>query len=1246
MPKIDESTKRQRKERVWLEIQRHANGITENELAQELGIERRTMHNYLVELEQEGKIYKDEHGPYWYPLRYEETRLRPLEISPEEALSLYLGARLLSKQQDKRNEPVETALLKLAAALKTGAKVGDEIEQAALELAGRPVQPGYQPIFRTLLRGYIYRKQVALSYHPLNGKPFRTLFSTYLLEPSLIGYTTYIIGHSEKANALRAYRIERVESADLTRQDYSIPPNFNGLEMLRSAWSIVMGEERITVILRFSPAVRARVQETNWHPSQQISEDPEHLGYLLWQVVVADTLDLESWVRGWGADVEVLEPRRLREKLTYHTRRLARLYQIEALAPPQEPTTERLLRLWGKTERSNLDPEVFHPALFHMLDVGRVAQQLLSDQASPRWRKLLARALTADEKELANWLPWLVALHDIGKISAAFQENNPGQRVRLLAEGFDFGNRSWDNTPYHAITSAVFAQDEAQAWSMPEKLKQSWADALSGHHGQFTIPEVLRDARRRMQTEPAMWTDLRRQAAHRLKSVFQPQGTAPWPSPANPSAATMALTGFIILCDWLGSDEKYFRPSASVGWQEYLEMNGEAAAQLLNSADFFRQVVSPAPVNFKELFSSLENPRPLQMAIDAIPETILSQPCLAIIEAPTGEGKTEAALALAHRLAQSHGTDELYYALPTTATSNQMHRRVEAYLQEQLALSGRVKLVHGQAFLTEDELPVDLLVNGDEGDHSAATWFGSDLRKALLLPFGVGTVDQAELAALNVRYTVLRQVGLAGKVVIFDEVHAYDTYMTTIIQRLLNWLSALGTSVILLSATLPTRQRQKLIEAYLGEGEQTSHPGMTYPSLWVGSGQGTYQATPPTSQPDRRIRLDMRSLQFNDEQAKAKAEWLLQAVQNGGCACWITNTVDRAQEIFKALRTIVPINMRDEIRLLHARMPHNQRQRLETEIVARYGPEGERPARGIVIGTQVLEQSLDLDFDLMVSDLAPIDFLLQRAGRMHRHSHHLRPQQYAQPGLWINLPRLENGDLQITTDTIIYPEYLLQKTWLALQECSEIQLPEQYRPLVEAVYSPEPPASDSPLVPAWRKLLSKQDKAESEARQRIIPEPDAEWSFCARMARVTFDENETSAAWIVAQTRLGEESLTVIPLEQKGRFGKLLSDGMLVDLDHPAKRSVQKQILQGSLRLSNRRAVQALKTLKADRPSLFLDSTRLRDCVPLWLENNQTDLACEGGTLHLKLDELLGLVIEFEKNSLNPFMRSVNTDDR
>lgn len=324
MPKVDQETIRQSKERIFLTLRRFPNGLTEADLEQETGISRRTLNNYLRALQLEGKIEKD--GVTWFAFPFDELRLRHFDLSPEEAMTLYLATRLLAKQHDKRNEPAETALMKLAAALTTSQIAGKEIHQAAQELAERPEQAEYDRVFRAVMQAYIYRRVLRITYEPLRGKPFETDFSPYLIEPSAIGFTTYVIGHSNIVNAIRTYKLERIHAATLTRQDYVIPREFRGLDLLKSAWSVIYGENLITIVLRFSPNVRKRVMETRWHFSEEKQDDAEKSGYLLWKAQVADTTDMLPWIRGWGADVEVVEPKELRETLMGEAKAMAEKY--------------------------------------------------------------------------------------------------------------------------------------------------------------------------------------------------------------------------------------------------------------------------------------------------------------------------------------------------------------------------------------------------------------------------------------------------------------------------------------------------------------------------------------------------------------------------------------------------------------------------------------------------------------------------------------------------------------------------------------------------------------------------------------------------------------------------------------------------------------------------------------------------------------------------------------------------------
>ncbi len=331
MPRINDETKQRRKEQVFILVRQHPNGLREVEIADLLNFERRTVNNYLTELEHEGKLFKE--GVFWVASPDSETWLRRFELTADEAFTLYLAARLLVKQSDKHNETAVAALSRLAEVLKTDLPVGKDILQTAQEIRKREKRPQYESIFSALAKAYLLKHPVRLTYKPLHGQAFTTVFQTYLMEPSAIGYTIYLIGYSELVRARRAFRMERIEAAEiLYDQSYSIPADFAGIEMLDKAWSIVTGEQTVRVVLKFSPAVTPRVLETNWHSAQGYEREED--GSLRWWVEVADTMDMKPWIRGWGAEVEVLEPADLRRDMERHIVRAAKLYGLQ-LQPVQ-----------------------------------------------------------------------------------------------------------------------------------------------------------------------------------------------------------------------------------------------------------------------------------------------------------------------------------------------------------------------------------------------------------------------------------------------------------------------------------------------------------------------------------------------------------------------------------------------------------------------------------------------------------------------------------------------------------------------------------------------------------------------------------------------------------------------------------------------------------------------------------------------------------------------------------------------
>lgn len=883
----------------------------------------------------------------------------------------------------------------------------------------------------------------------------------------------------------------------------------------------------------------------------------------------------------------------------------------------------QVLRCWGKTTSDNVVKGSFHPAVYHMLDVGHVAQVLLT-KASPRWRNILSHIFNFPANELHAWVPWLIALHDLGKVSAAFQGmQQAGQRDRLNAEGFILTDLE---IPHALLGRVAFMYETESLIQLPAYLRRIVSEMIGSHHGRFDRPaNLLHTYLRNQRGEHPSWIDYRAATVQLLTRILLLDGWPTSPEPPNLSASIMALTGFTILCDWIGSDSQHFQPADHLPLDEYVIESRRRAVEAVTAAGFLQPGFSLAPVCFRELFPGISSPRPLQLAVDLIPAEMLLEPCLVVIEAPTGEGKTEAALALARKIAAQRGTDELYYALPTAATSNQMFDRVNRYIHDNLRLDQQAKLVHSQAFLLSDRVQLRPLSNGgvEPTDSAVQDWFAPK-KRALLAAFGVGTIDQAELGALNVAHNALRLVGLAGKTVILDEVHAYDAYMTTIIERLLEWLSAMGTSVILLSATLPRNRMNSLAKAYGCAPPEENDPQAEYPRIWVGTQNNAITLHPPAYQKARTIFT--RSLHLKNNSPQEKAAWLLDQVRDGGCICWITNTIARSQDIFAELLKQAGGDVR--LMLLHSRFSVSEREEREKLLMNCFGPQGYRPKKAVVIGTQVLEQSLDLDFDLMVSDLAPIDLLLQRAGRLHRHPWRgaIERSPHEMPVLWVYNERKADGSLDISVDERIYSRYMLLRTDQVLPKDKEISLPSAYRDLIECVYSPPMDDAASDLIDAWRELEKEIEQDRQEAEIHLLRPPLAGTPFCDTV-QFTFDEDEDRAGWMVGRTRKGEESITLLPVDvdTKEVYNSNLTEPL--NLQEPANHELELQLLRSAIRVSGKFLVDALRKADGERPLLLTKSALLKNVYPLWLQNGQTSLSLSKNTLRLELHPLLGLRI-------------------
>lgn len=747
-------------------------------------------------------------------------------------------------------------------------------------------------------------------------------------------------------------------------------------------------------------------------------------------------------------------------------------------------------RYWAKTDRDDPSPVPAHHLLpFHSLDVAACAQVLLSQEAGLRRR--LARLLRMSEAQALNFSTFVIALHDMGKFAESFQNLNERlfEHLRGRASRVDnqirhdsMGFLLWEKH----LCQIAFHEDWFGHQSSdvdPDDFRDGLTpliSAVTGHHGQPPQVDGLTQNRKHFDddTLEAVQT-----FAHECRTFFL-DGSI-WPESVwcqdddyldeFTPAASWLLAGVTVLADWLGSNEQIFRfrdkpMPLDVYWQEIALPRARQAI----AASGVTAARVAAWSSFETLFPK-KSPRPMQIYASDVEVT--DAPQIFVLEDATGSGKTEAALILAHRLMDAGAADGFYIGLPTMATANAMYTRMaEAYAQlytdptqASLILAHGARGLH-EAFqksiaLGENPARKRQSYGGSGADPTATAqctqWLADNRKKALLASIGVGTIDQALMAVLPSKHQSLRLLGLARKVLIVDEVHAYDPYMNSLLETLLTFHAAQGGSAILLSATLPHTMRQSLCDAfYRGCGQaDISLKNNDFPL-----------ATQLTCAGDAPVlnEVTIAPVEENTHEVRVKFEpsqdacirRLIESAESGQCACWVRNTVSDAVDAYQLLTELVdPANLQ----LFHARFAMVDRQRIEDDVLKQFGKVSQASARAgkILIATQVVEQSLDIDFDFMISDLAPVELLIQRAGRLHRHAWRERPGR-SEPIFQIYGPIYE-AEAAVKPDwysevfpnaAYVYPH--VAQMWLGakvLAELGAIRIPGEARKLVETVYA-------------------------------------------------------------------------------------------------------------------------------------------------------------------------------------------------
>jgi CRISPR-associated endonuclease/helicase Cas3 len=714
------------------------------------------------------------------------------------------------------------------------------------------------------------------------------------------------------------------------------------------------------------------------------------------------------------------------------------------------------VQFWAKT---NSDGEPGISVYDHCMNVGEVAKALV-DMASP-CVKGLAPPFTAV----------LAALHDVGKISPGFQAKSEKWLLRYdlvqLAQSEAWAQSEGDHAKITQYTLQGLWEDERLL---------RWAAALGAHHG------CLKGLRVRC---PGHWSEYRNELYRQLEARF---GKLPDKGPES-DAQLWWLAGLVTFADWIGSDERFFPCDRGLGDQERQE-RAKAALERIGWA------YKPVKKNlgFEQLFPGFQ-PNALQKTVL---ETVC-EPGIYVIEAPMGQGKTEAALAAAYKLLEAEMASGIYFALPTQLTSNRIYLRVQQFIRRIHEHPGHVRLAHSASWLTDPTAPPTLPRSGPaaEGDTPAEdlarSWFASP-KRALLEACGVGTVDQALLGVISVKHFFLRQFGLAGKVVILDEVHSYDVYTGSLITQLVRQLRDNKATVIILSATLTCDRRRELLGQAVEEPAEGAYP-------LVSCLRQTLRQYPCPAPPRKVVQVRWR-------EAESLAKECLGQAERGYCVLWICNTVARAQEVYRNLKSLAreggPM-----LGLLHSRFPLSEREKREEHWMKALGREGPRPGGCILVATQVVEQSVDVDADLLITDLAPIDMLLQRMGRLWRHERKSRPA--TQPEVWIETPChpsiFEHGTSEEIRSALgpgarVYAPYILLRTYKVLQGKGSLSVPDEIREILEGTYSEPENGEPSGWEALFRELQSQRDKL-----QRLA------WNASSIWDRPALDDEEVQTRY-------------------------------------------------------------------------------------------------------------------------------------
>lgn len=775
----------------------------------------------------------------------------------------------------------------------------------------------------------------------------------------------------------------------------------------------------------------------------------------------------------------------------------------------------------AKSDRN--DKTMWLPYKIHNLDTEGIMELLYDRWLSKSVRYYISTNLNVSydieesEYKARNFCRLIALLHDIGKITPAFQskitsniENHTEMLlgIGLKVSGIPEASKSPHNIAGQFILEELGFPKEISVivGSHHGRASQNLRDQLSYSSNYYGRRSEQKQEWRRLWTE---WIDY---------SLQRTGWTSIDELPKPDVKLQMIITGLLIMSDWIASNTDYF-PYIDIG---SVSSNEECFERVKYAWD--NKVKFPDSWNVKTIYDLLEffrerfsfEPNFVQKAVmDAVSENPVEG--LYVLEAPMGIGKTEAALAAAEILVSKFGAGGIYFGLPTQATANGIFGRIRDWAKGCDTENHTIRLAHGMTELNEEYQEMFRGKASDSGDEGVIVheWF-EGRKQALLADFVIATVDQFLLASLKQKHVMLRHLGLSGKVVIIDECHAYDAYMNVYLDCTLTWLGAYKVPVIVLSATLPPKRRNELLKAYLNQKKDILISGennLAYPVITWTSGKDVLQKAVESNIADKHITV-------NEVDESKLIAVLSEKLSDGGCAAVIVNTVGYAQQLSERISAEMS---EFSVVCFHSRFTAADRAAIERKLLAAVGKKSTYNDRNrlIVVGTQVIEQSLDLDFDFMVTEICPMDLLLQRSGRLHRHDR-IRPD------------RLKNAELTIlrpadSKSSIIYSEWILKRTEKYLPE--KLVIPECIPYLVSRVYD-DPENDEERSSREWKEFERILSDKKTKAEKYCIKSNRLKSRLWTSLADFLDDDAGNNSA-AEASVRDADETIEVIVMQKK-----------------------------------------------------------------------------------------------------------------